>query len=340
MATTRSTRSSAVAGRGRRRPRRPARRRAPGGARRRPVHRGHARRRRGRWRGIEELVGAGAAAQPPGAGRDPSDPRGVPRACAQVAVFDTAFFADLPDRRRDVRPGPASSAERRGHPAVRHARHQSRVRRRRGSPLPRAAAGRAATGRAAPRQRRLGRGDPRRQTGGHVHGADAARGAGDGHPQRRRRPRRAAPPAAPRPRRRRARGPAAPPVRPARAGRSPRPPRPAEPRSTTATRRRGPAYRGLLPPAPQVRRRLPGRARRRRRGRLHRRRRASTTPGCGEDALSGLAALGHRGRPGPQPVEADGPATDQHRRLAGRRCSWCRPTRRLAIARQVRALLG
>ena len=123
------------------------------------------------------------------------------------------------------RPGGGRAA---GHPPVRRARDQPRstsrgeARRFLGP-----SGGTAVPGRAAPRQRRLGRGDPRRRARGHLDGPDPTRGAGHGHPARRRRRGGAAAPAAPRLRRRPARGAAAPPFGAAGAGRHARLPRPA-----------------------------------------------------------------------------------------------------------------
>ena len=80
---------------------------------------------------------------------------------------------------------------------------------------------------APPRQRRVSGRDPGRCGRRHLDGADAARGAGHGHPPGRRRRRGSPAPAAQRLRRRPARGAAAPPLGAAGAGRHARLPRPA-----------------------------------------------------------------------------------------------------------------
>ena len=106
-----------------------------------------------------------------------------------VAVFDTAFFHDLP-------PAAATYAIDRDIAAQWHIRrygfhgtsHQY-VSEQAAAFLGRPA-GQAEPDRAAPRQRRVGVGDRRRAAGRHVDGADAAGGPGDGHPLRRHRPRR------------------------------------------------------------------------------------------------------------------------------------------------------
>ena len=61
----------------------------------------------------------------------------------QVAVFDTAFFAALPAAAATYAARPGRWPTRAGHPAVRRARHQPRVRRRRGR---RGSSGRPADG--------------------------------------------------------------------------------------------------------------------------------------------------------------------------------------------------
>ena len=112
-----------------------------------------------------------------------------------VAVFDTAFFHDLPAAAATLRHRP-----RRGravaHSSVRLPRHVAPVRQRAGRRVPRRAAGVAQPDRAAPRQRGVGVGDRRRPAAGHVDGADADGGSGDGHPVGRHRPRRHHVPAA------------------------------------------------------------------------------------------------------------------------------------------------
>ena len=106
-----------------------------------------------------------------------------------VAVFDTAFFHDLP-------PAAATYAIDReiaaavAHPPLRLSRHVAPVRQRAGGGVPGRAAGVAEPDRAAPGQRRVGVGDRRRPTRRHVDGPDADGGPGDGHPLRRHRPRR------------------------------------------------------------------------------------------------------------------------------------------------------
>ena len=78
-----------------------------------------------------------------------------------VAVFDTAFFHDLPAAAatyaidRDIAAAVA-------HPALRVSRHVAPVRQRAGGGVPRRAAGVAEPDRAAPGQRRVGVGDRRR----------------------------------------------------------------------------------------------------------------------------------------------------------------------------------
>ena len=105
-----------------------------------------------------------------------------------VAVFDTAFFHDLP-------PAAATYAIDRDIAAQWHIRrygfhgtsHQYVSEQ--AAAFLGAAAGALQPDRAASRQRRLGVGDRRRATGGHVDGPDADGGPGDGHPVRRHRPR-------------------------------------------------------------------------------------------------------------------------------------------------------
>ena len=71
---------------------------------------------------------------------------------------------------------------------------------------------------------------------------------------------------------------------------------------------------------------LPRRARRRGRGGLHRRSRGERGPGaCGRAARAVRAR--HRGGPGPQPGRHRRSPTDRHRRRVRSTCSWCRPTR-------------
>ena len=101
----------------------------------------------------------------------------------QVAVFDTAFFAGLPaaaatyavDREVAARLG----IRRYGAHGISHEHVAGEAARFLGRPPDR-----AGPGRAAPRQRRLRRGRPRRRTRGHLDGPDPAGGTGDGHPAR------------------------------------------------------------------------------------------------------------------------------------------------------------
>ena len=89
-----------------------------------------------------------------------------------VAVFDTAFFHDLPAAAatyaidRDIARAVA-------HSALRLSRHLASVRQRAGGGVPRRAAGVAEPDRAAPGQRRVGVGDRRRPARRHVDGSDA-----------------------------------------------------------------------------------------------------------------------------------------------------------------------
>ena len=100
-----------------------------------------------------------------------------------VAVFDTAFFHTCPRRRAtyaiDARSrrstgsgGTASTARRTQYVASRRPSSSA------------ATCPDAEPDRAAPGQRRVGVGDPRRAGRGHLDGADPAGGAGDGHPVR------------------------------------------------------------------------------------------------------------------------------------------------------------
>ena len=79
------------------------------------------------------------------------------------------------------------------HPPLRLSRHVAPVRQRAGGGVSRTAAGRAEPDRAAPGQRRVGVGDRRRPARGHLDGADADGGPGDGHPLRRHRSRASSP---------------------------------------------------------------------------------------------------------------------------------------------------
>ena len=160
---------------------------------------GHDRRRR-RGAGHRGAGRAGAAAQPAGPGRDPRHPRGVPRP-APGGGLRHRLLRRAAGRRGDVRPGPGGGRGR-GIRRYGFARDQPRARRGRGRPVPRPARGPAGADRPPPGQRRLRRGGPGRPARRHLDGADAAGGAGDGHPPRRPRPGRAAAPAPPRLRRR------------------------------------------------------------------------------------------------------------------------------------------
>ena len=108
---------------------------------------------------------------------------------AHIAVFDTAFFHNLPAAAATyaIEPGAGRAM---AHPPLRISRHVAPVRQRAGRRFPGQTAGQPESNRAASGQRRLGLGDRRRPAGRHLDGLDAAGGAGDGHPQRRHRPRR------------------------------------------------------------------------------------------------------------------------------------------------------
>ena len=211
---------------------------------------------------IDELVGARAAAQP-GQPRRASSPReqafpDVPH----VAVFDTAFHQTLPPAAYTY----AIDARARGdapHPPLRVPRHLAQVRVSEaaaaflGRPLERAQADRAATSATAHRSPRR-----RRPLGRDVDGADAARGARDGHAVGRHRPGGALPPrsGAPglsidEPRR-----PAQQAQRHARARRARRHARPRRGERARATRRRRSRSRCTSHRHPRVRRRLRSRS--------------------------------------------------------------------------------
>ena len=100
----------------------------------------------------------------------------------QVMVFDTAFHHTIPAVAYTYAV-PRGLARRAPHPPLRVPRHLARVRLPRGSRV--RSAGRVRghqRDRAAPRQRRVRDRRTRWGVGRHLDGADAARGAGDGHP--------------------------------------------------------------------------------------------------------------------------------------------------------------
>ena len=107
-----------------------------------------------------------------------------------VAVFDTAFFHDLPPAAatyaidRDI--AERWHIRRYGFHGTSHQYVSEQAAAFLDGPLDR-----AEPDRAAPGQRRVGIGDRRRPPGGHLDGLDADGGPGDGHPLRRHRPRRA-----------------------------------------------------------------------------------------------------------------------------------------------------
>ena len=264
---------------------------SPGRARRQPVHRG---RRCSTTRSLREHRGAlraRAAAQPAGADRDPAGPGGLPGPAAGGRLRHRVLRRPA-GRRRDVRPGPRAWPRRGG--IRRYGMHGISHE---------YVAGEAARflGRTARRScdwssLHLGNGASAAaiRGGGPVdtsmgltplEGLVMGTRAGDLDPGVLLHLLRA------RLRRRPARGPAAPPVRPAGAGRRQRLPRP-DGRGRRRRRARADGVRRLLPPAPQVRRRLPRRARRCRRGRLHRRRRRARAPACARTRWRASAALG------------------------------------------------
>ena len=243
-------------------------------------------RRRRRAPRSTELARPRSAAQPAGGGRHPPRPGGVPGPAPGRGLRHRVLRRPArPPRRRTRSTRELAEREgirRYGMHGISHAYVAAEAAGFLGRPLDE-----LRPDRAAPRQRRLGGRDPRRPPGGHLDGPDAARGPGDGHPRRRPRPRACCCTCcATATRRRRAGGPAAPPVRAAGPGRA---------CTTSATcstavdarrRARPDGVRRLLPPAAQVRRRLPGRARRRGRRGVHRRGRRAR-------------ARGPRGRPAP-----------------------------------------
>ena len=123
---------------------------------------------------LDRAVGAGAAAQSARAAGNQGGAQAAARR-PHVAVFDTAFFHDLPAAAatyaidRELARAVAD-------PPLRISRHVAPLRQRAGRRLPGAAAGPAESDRAAPGQRRLGFGDRRRPAGRHVDGPDAAGG--------------------------------------------------------------------------------------------------------------------------------------------------------------------
>ena len=259
-------------------------RRAPGRARRQPLHRLGRRRRRGPGRPARRSSTSRRctcrptwpASRPP-ATRCPDLP--------QVAVFDTAFHQTMPPVAYRYAVPQEWYDE---HDVRRYGFHGTshRLRQRPGRRAAGPAAGVAAAGHPAPRQRVQRGRRPRRRVGRHHDGPHPARGPGDGHPQRRRRPR----PArlrrrAPRPRRggraRRAQHPQRA-ARPVRAQQ-----RHAHPRATRPRRAREPARAG--------RRRSSATARRRRSARWPSRSAGSTrvvfTGGIGEHSVEVRRAI-------------------------------------------------
>ena len=112
----------------------------------------------------------------------------------QVAVFDTAFHQTMPPVAYTYAVPRAWLVDHHVRRYGFHGTSHAYVARAAAAALGRAGRGRQRD-RAAPRQRRVGGRRTRRSLGRHLHGPDAAGGAGDGHPLRRPRPGRAHAPA-------------------------------------------------------------------------------------------------------------------------------------------------